>query len=154
MTTYQGLRTDVWSMALPDDWSQKANRADEGSLYFESGDGTKGLYISTWTLGPNDRRSAADVAGAFRANDRRSLDAMHGYRWQILEDGDAEAGGVHAAVTDYFAAAQSYRAVGKILAAPPLVVRASFQDYACGDVEASREYFQPIIDSLQLNKPN
>lgn len=148
---YQGLRTDVWTMALPEDWRERPNHGDQGSLYFESADGTKGLYISTWSLGGHDKRSAAEVAATFRANDRRSLDAMQGYSWQVLLDAEQDDHGEHTTVTDYYAANQSYRAIGKILAAMPLVVRASFQDYACADLEASSSYFQPLVESLRFN---
>jgi hypothetical protein len=150
---YQGLRSEAWTMALPEDWSQRPNHGDQGSLYFESADGTKGLYISTWSLGGQEQRNAADVAAAFRANDRRSLDAMQGYVWQVLADDAHDENGVHIAVADYYAANQRYRAISKILAAPPLVVRASFQDYACGDLAASRRYFQPLVESLRFNTP-
>ena len=55
MTTYQTLRTSTWTMLLPMDWAQ-GDAGHSGSLYFQSADGTKGIYISTWTLAP-DRQS-------------------------------------------------------------------------------------------------
>lgn len=50
------------------------------------------------------------------------------------------------------AAAHTYRIVTKIVARPPLVVRASFHDYLCEDYRISRAYFTPIIDSLNLRE--
>jgi hypothetical protein len=151
MSTYQSLRTGVWEISLPSDWAQK-QAADQGSLYFESADGTKGMYISTWDLG-DDRRSPQQVVQSFKDGDLGALRKMEGYSWVVLSEAHDDAVGACAAVTDYFASARRYRSIGKILAAPPIVVRAAFQDYACVDLDASSRYFEPIIGSLQFATP-
>lgn len=149
MTDYYTIRTDIWTMLLPDDWAERKTN-DGKSLYFESNDGTKGIYIATWNLGDGDRRNAEDIATSFKAADFKSLESMRGYSWQILSETSHGTGQACVAITDCFAAANSYRAIGKILVAPPIAVRASFHDYACGDYEMSRAYFAPIIDSLKF----
>lgn len=151
MTTYYTLRTDTWIMSLPSDWAQRADNGGN-SLYFEAADGTKGLYISTWKLKADDSRAAEEVAKVFRANDLRSLDNMGGYQWRIVNDISDVTQDACIATTDCMADGNNYRVIGKVLAAPPFVVRASFHDYACVDYTASQTYFAPIVDSLCLLK--
>jgi hypothetical protein len=149
MENYNVVRTDNWIMALPSDWEQKQT-ADTSSVYFESSDGTKGLYISTWSLGAEDRRAPEVVARSFKANDMKSLQNMQGYAWKVVAETCDNGENSCVAVTDCLAAENSYRTVGKIIAQPPLVVRASFHDYACADYEVSRGYFADIVSSLRF----
>ena len=53
-------------------------------------------------------------------------------------------------IADHLADANEYRIATEVIARPPLVVRAAFHDYVCGDYAASREYFAPLIQSLNL----
>lgn len=146
---YNVVRTDTWVMVLPSDWEQKQT-SDTSSVYFEAADGTKGLYISTWSLASEDKRAPDDVARSFKANDLKSLYNMPGYRWQVVEESSDSGENSCVAVTDCFAAENSYRTIGKIIAMPPLVVRASFHDYACADYETSRGYFADLVSSLRF----
>lgn len=143
------IRTDIWQMNLPGDWEERKT-ADGKSLYFECKDGTKGMYIATWSLASDDRRTAEEVAGSFKAADLRALDAMDGYAWQIMNQVNRANGPACVAITDCLAAEKCYRSIGKILSAPPIVVKASFHDYACTDYPLSHGYFVPIIDSLRF----
>jgi len=147
MTDFYTIRTDIWLMTLPPDWEERRT-ADGKSLYFECKDGTKGLYIATWSLAEDDTRNAEEVAGSFKTADLKALDAMQGYAWEIVGQVNQGGGQVCVAVTDCLAADKCYRTVGKILAAPPVAVKATFHDYACVDYAVSREYFAPIIDSF------
>lgn len=136
-------------MSLPSDWEQR-KAGDGKSLYFESGDGTKGIYIATWNLGADDTRAAEDVAASLKATDLKALVSMNGYSWKVVSEFSHGAGQACLAVTDCIASEKNYRTVGKILIASPIVVRASFHDYACADYDVSRAYYAPIIDSLQF----
>lgn len=149
MRTYNVVRTDTWMMALPSDWVQK-QAADKVSVYFEAADGTKGLYISTWSLGADDHRTPEEVVHSFKANDWKALQNMQGYQWQVMSEINDVGGSICVNVTDCLADQHGYRAIGKIIAAPPLVVRAAFHDYACGDYEASRSYFADLVSSLRF----
>jgi len=146
------IRTDIWVINLPEDWEERKT-PDGKSLYFECRDGTKGMYIATWSLAADDRRTAEEVAGSFKAADLRALDAMDGYAWQIVAQVNKAKGSACVAITDCLAAEKAYRTVGKILAVPPVVVKATFHDYACIDYRLSQEYFAPVIDSLQFFVP-
>ena len=149
MNAYNTVRTDIWTMSLPGDWVQRAV-SDGKSLYFESGDGTKGIYIATWNLSADDNRTAEDIAASFKAVDLTSLTSMNGYSWKIVAETSHGSGQACVALTDCLAAEKNYRTVGKILVASPIVVRAAFHDYACGDYEVSRAAYAPIIDSLRF----
>jgi hypothetical protein len=76
---------------------------------------------------------------------------MQGYRWQVVGETSDSGENSCIAVTDCLAVENSYRTVGKIIAQPPLVVRASFHDYACSDYEASRNYFADLVSSLRFH---
>jgi hypothetical protein len=143
------ISTDSWQLTLPGDWIA-TNSGEGGEYAFESGDGAKGIHVATWLLGPGALRTASDLARAFRATNLSSLEAMPGYAWQILVDEVVELGPLHIVLSDAWAREQSYRIAGVILTRGPLVVRAAFHDYLCEDMEASRAYFAPIVESLQL----
>ncbi|MGH8809571.1 MAG: hypothetical protein ACREX0_16990 [Noviherbaspirillum sp.] len=150
MTQYKILRTGTWEVSLPADWSQ-GQSSDRRSLYFETADGTKGLYVTTWALGARDDRSAEDVAEAFQAADLMSMKQSAEHSWHLVSRQLQESAQACIAVTDLLASEKYHRTVVKILAAPPLVVTATFHDYACTDYPASRAYFAGIVDSLRLH---
>ena len=49
---FSTIETSDWKIELPDDWIDKSE--DTTRLHFESGDGTKGFYITTYRLKPTD----------------------------------------------------------------------------------------------------
>jgi hypothetical protein len=142
------ISTDAWTLMVPTDWIQ-TDPTDHGSLSYESRDGSKGLYISTWDIGPDSGRPG-DVAESFTAQDKLALLAIEGCTWSVVGEQLSEDDGTAIALLDNLAVASSYRIVTKILARPPLVVRAAFHDYLCEDYTVSSEYFAPIIESLRL----
>jgi len=146
------IRTDTWIISLPSDWLERGT-TEAGALYFESPDGEKAMYISTWNLGEGAHQSSKDVTESFRATDIRTLHSMEGYSWQTVDEGLVQYETSTISVVDSLAPEQSYRIIGKILAAPPVVVRASFHDYVCSDYAASKAYFAPIIESLRFYAP-
>jgi hypothetical protein len=140
------IRTDTWVISLPNDWEEKGT-TEAGALYFESPDGEKAMYISTWNLEGNTELSQ-DVANSFKAIDIESLYKMEGYSWQIVGESIVHHETSTILVVDSLAQEQSYRIVSKILSAPPVVVRATFHDYGCSNYATSKTYFSPIIESL------
>jgi hypothetical protein len=143
------IRTDNWAISLPSDWVEE-EKTESGELYFKSSDGEKAMYIATWNLAKGDHQSPTDVAESFKANDMRTLHNMEGYSWRTIEEKIVRSETSTITVIDNLAREQSYRIVTKILASPPIVVRATFHDYACSDYAASYAYYAPIIESLCL----
>ena len=151
MTQTNVVRGDWWTIALPDRW-KAPETLDNGTIYLDSFDESKGIYVTTWMLGPEEASAgAAPVAESFKNRDVEALQDMEGFDWrQVDERSDrSEAGGAVVQV-DHLAEASQYRIATKVIARPPVVVRAAFHDYLCDDYEASREYFAPIIESLSL----
>jgi hypothetical protein len=140
--------SETWRISLPDDWEQKPS-TEQGTPLFETPDLTKGLYLATWALGPKETRSAKEIARAFCDTNETALAAMDA-KWKKLHEGIGEQGGGPTILTDHFAAANAYRIITKIIARPPVVLRAAFHDYLCEDYRASTTYFTPIVDSLVL----
>lgn len=149
MLNFDTIRTDTWIFSLPSDWIEKGE-TEEGALKFESADGEKALYISTWNLGNTISSSSKEAAESFKATDLGSLRNMDDYSWQTIEEETTNSATATITVVDSLAEAKNYRIVGKILARPPIVVRASFHDYACTNYATSKAYLAPIIDSLHF----
>jgi hypothetical protein len=152
MTDFDTVRTETWMLSLPVDWTEKG-QTESGALYFESPDGSKAMYITTWELGGNDHRSATEVAAAFAHTDKSSLNDMEGYKWRVMSETRSASEGVSEVLVDSLAEQKDYRIVGRILARPPIVVRASFHDYLCKHYEESATYFEEIIRSLCFYEP-
>jgi hypothetical protein len=144
------VTSDAWTVSLPDDWEQKET-TESGSLCFECADGSKGLFVTTWDLGTEVGKPPTEVATAFQRMSAVALDNMDGYTWKVVDERTIASDRTSAIlVSDHVAPANSYRIVTKILARPPLVIRASFHDYLCDDYAASLGYFTPILESLVL----
>lgn len=143
------ISTETWQLSLPADWVAR-NSGEGGEYEFESGDGAKGIHVATWQANGAAPRSPGDLARAFRATTLSSLSAMAGYEWEVLVDEVVDLGPLSIVLTDAWAQEQAYRIAGVTLARPPIVVRASFHDYLCENMEASRAYFAAIVESLQL----
>ena len=141
--------SDTWELSLPGDWVQK-EFTEHGAVCFESLDGSKALYLTTWALADDESRTPTEVAVSFKGTEVRALQDMEGYSWSVRSDRTKDSQTMAVVVTDYLAAANSYRIVTKILVRPPVVVRASFHDYLCDTYDTSREYSSPILDSLGL----
>jgi hypothetical protein len=145
MKTFTG---DTWRIELPDDWQQK-EASEQGVLFFETTDLTKGLYLAAWDLGPAEKRSAPDIARTLSDTGAQALDGTL-VQWEKVGDGAGETAGVATVLTDHFAARNSYRIITKVVARRSIAVRAAFHDYACENYAASTGYFTPIVDSLAL----
>ena len=145
------VRGDSWTMALPDGW-KAPETLDNGTVYIDTIDESKGIFITTWMLAPDDppMRPVA-AAESFRNKDVQALQSMEGYTWRLVDESvDVPESAVAVVFADHLADANEYRIATKVIARPPLVVRAAFHDYVCDDYAASREFFAPLIQSLNL----
>jgi hypothetical protein len=146
------IRTEQWAMELPTDWTE-IGRTDAGEVYFESGDGTKGIYVAACLVEEGTGRTSGEVAQSFRSAGLSSLREMQGYNWELAADEAVTEGDTVIVLTDAIAQAQGYRIACKVVALLPVVVRAAFHDYLCEDLDASQRYFAPMIESLRVNGP-
>lgn len=137
-----------WEIHLPLDWTGKGDTG-AGEQYFESGDGTKGIYIGSWRIPPVEGRTTQQWVESFRNAEQASLLALGTYAWELLVDETVCLGTTAMAWADAWARPQSYRIASKVLLRVPLVVRAAFHDYLCDDLAASQSYFAPLIESLR-----
>ena len=149
MADFDRFTTDNWTVAFPSDWVDKSE--DSETLYFESPQGDKGLYISLWLMSDQELRGPRELGGAFQATEIASF-LPESEDWELLNRsiGDSES-----PVTGYWEGinqVRSYRISGKQLAAGKFVLRATFHDYDCRNRTISAEYFAPMCDSLQLRE--
>ena|SRR5437763_16610235 len=152
MENPRSVSTDTWVISLPGDWVEKES-TEYGALNFESADGAKAMYITTWELPDGEGpRMPKELAESFKNKSVEALHDMEGYSWQLVDDVAGQTGATAVVLVDHLAEANGYRIVTKILARPPVVVRASFHDYLCEDYEISREFFAPVVHSLRLRE--
>ncbi len=76
------ISTEVWRISLPSDWAEKGS--DMTPFYFESPDGSKGVYLSSWQFA-DDALTVEQVAEFFQAVERRGCAAMAGREWTFVE---------------------------------------------------------------------
>ena len=145
------LVRDSWSIALPEGW-KAPETLENGTVYIDSHDESKGIYVTTWMLGPEEApMTPAAAAESFKDQDVQALQNMEGYVWELVDERvEAPDTGVAVVIADHLAEANEYRIATKVIARPPLVVRAAFHDYSCNDYAVSREFFAPLIESLNL----
>jgi hypothetical protein len=145
------VRGDSWTIALPEGW-KAPETLDNGTVYIDSNDESKGIYVATWMLAPEEApMTPVAAAESFKDKDVEALQNMEGYVWRLVDERvDRPDPGVAVVMADHLADANEYRIATKVIARPPLVVRAAFHDYLCNDYAASRDYFAPLIQSLHL----
>lgn len=150
MDEYHSLRTETWQLMIPPDWEEQGED-ENGILYFQSADQSKGFYISVLRLSQSDHKGDPDgVLQTIRAAEMDSFTQMEEYQWTFSEGSIPADGATRSAIVEAHDPAHQYRITAKIIVALPFVVRASFHDYACEDYDASRQYFDPIIGSLEV----
>src|SRR6188768_73169 len=63
------VRGDSWTIALPEGWKAPETLAN-GTVYIDSFDESKGIYVTTWMLAPEDApASPAAAAESFKNKD-------------------------------------------------------------------------------------
>lgn len=140
------IKTPTWTIELPAGWHELKDQ--DSGMHFESADGEQALFIATWTMAPGAARSARALADDFLAYDLRELAAMEGHTWTTLEQG-VDCGAAHCTATvDSVEEEEAYRIISRILTREGQAVRATFHDYACEDLDASRALFAPMLASL------
>jgi len=149
MTDYNTISTEVWAIDLPTDWLQRDCSAEQ-SVYFESGDQTKGAYFSTWCI-REDARSAREILESFRRIDVTNLQNMQNSAWETVGDWTSDNPQLSVVGTDFLDRRANYRIACHLIARLPWVVRSTFHDYDCIDYQASKQFFRPVIESLQIH---
>jgi hypothetical protein len=148
MTSYNTISTETWKVRLPEDWTKRESSID-GSVYFESSDESKGAYFTIWRIA-DDTRSQKEILESFRRVELRSFDEMEGRTWERVDEWTADIPLLTLGV-DCLDREHSYRLVCQLIIRLPWLVRSSFHDYYCEDYDVSKEYFRPIIESLEIH---
>jgi hypothetical protein len=76
---------------------------------------------------------------------------MEGCTWKVIDEWTSEEPPVMTFCADCLDQERCYRIVCYLIGSPPWLVRASFHDYDCSDYEASKRFFEPIIQSIQIH---
>ncbi len=149
MTEFDTISTETWEIRLPSDCSERECSA-EHTVYFESEDHTKGAYFSTWCF-RDDPRSAREILESFRRVELRTLHQMKDSTWRSVDEWSSESPELSVLGEDFLDQQAHYRIVCHLNSRLPWLVRSTFHDYGCTDYEGSKQFFQPIIESLQIH---
>jgi hypothetical protein len=149
ITEYNTISTEVWQIDLPGDWSERECSA-EHTVYFESADGTKGAYFSTWCF-RDDPRSARQILESFRSAELRTLSEMEDSRWESVGEWSSDTSESTVLGEDFLDRRAHYRIACQLIARLPWLVRSTFHDYDCTDYDESKQFFHPIIESMQIH---
>lgn len=141
--TDQEYATSDWRVTLPADWQHR--HTNDGVVYFESADARYGLYVSVWNIGTADR-SPDEVAQEFLAGEQAALDALPEHAWAHA----AHATGPGETLLDSLEQGRRYRVLGRFIARPPRVLRATFHDYDCRDLAESTGLLAPLLEHTAL----
>lgn len=133
-----------WRVHLPASW-RHADTLASGVAYFESADARFGLYMATWDIQQHDL-DADEVVQDFMQSSMQTLDDMPDHRWTHAP----HLTGPGQALVDSLASERTYRVITRLIAQPPLVLRAAFHDYAFESVAASNEALAPLLESVAL----
>ena len=140
-----------WKLVLPMDWTLKPGSG--AALYFESADGSKGLYLTVMKLPALGKAEVPGAAKQLHDMSRRGFEELKDYQYSVLEDDltASESGAV--GILDAYDSQKAYRICTKVVVALPYAVRASFHDYGCDDPTVSRTYIDSIFQSLEVGRP-
>lgn len=142
----------LWRICLPLDWSDGEGSLED-TLYFESQDKSKGLYIGTLSCAGSDK-TLDEVMNRIMRIGLQSMHAMEGSHWEVVQMEKTQSAGAHHWVVDCLDEHSQYRIVTKLIARPPLVISATFHDYLCEDLAASNRQLEAIIASLGFAEPS
>ncbi len=152
MDGYQKISTETWQILIPSEWADP-ERNSSGSLYFESPNESKGVYVTTWNCQPEDYQSQNRKAiDHFRKVELNAFNDMPESSWCVLNDGISEIENRCITIIDCFDEGNCYRIISKIVASLPWVVRLSFHDYFVEDYGISKDFTDPVIESLQIHQ--
>jgi len=149
MPDFDRFTTDNWTVAFPSDWTDKSEGSE--TLYFESPQGDKGLYVSLWLMSDQELRGPRELVQTFQATEIASF-LPKSENWELLNRSISDSESPVIGLWEGINPERSYRVSGKQLAAGKFVLRATFHDYDCSNRAASAESFAPIVDSLQLRE--
>src|SRR5688572_22675399 len=71
----------LWRLALPMDWTSKPGSGT--ALYFESGDGRKGLYLTVMHFPSVGKAEVRGVAKQLHEMSRRALEELKDYQGSV-----------------------------------------------------------------------
>ncbi len=144
------FKFETWDMWLPKDWSDRSEK--DNGVYLESGDQSKGIYfMALYHKGP-DKPNPEKTLQTLIQGGQKGLDAMKGYDWKRPSKAKRIVhGGVIQYSDEFYESAKMYFISTVIFVAPNDTVRITFHDYNCTNLDASRAFFSPVIQSLRIN---
>jgi hypothetical protein len=141
----QTIRTEFWEAQLPAGWVQ-SEREPKEVVYFESPDGTAGVYLSTWRIAGQPLIAAMRDTQAI---EERNLPPTERGRWEVLKSDQLGGSDIEAA-TEYLNRTDRYRIVSRMLGRGDFYVRLTYHDYDCVDPSESAQRSEPVLASLTL----
>lgn len=139
-----------WRVALPLDWAAQPGSGE--ALYFESGDGAKGLYLTALHFPSQGKSEVPGTVKNLLDLSRQGLESLAGYQWAVLEDDISATESRAVGTLDAYDSNKGYRICTKVVVSLPYAVRAAFHDYGCDDPSASLIDSDSIFKSLEVGR--
>lgn len=122
-----------------------------GVIVFGSPDHMKLLTVTSAYFG-HLSRGVEDALAEFRASLYDSILAeRNGCFWTSIEERSFVARLSKVVLIEAYDQPHAHRVVCKLVAAPPWMLQATFHDLQCLNLQASKLYFYPIIESVEIH---
>ncbi len=136
-----------WKVKIPMNW-HPGDAPNKEQWYFESPDGTKGIYISSFDTGTTSELGMVRVLENARDVQQNSFKVMKGYNFQTSSSSIEKMAMKQMFTQDDYDAVNKYRIIEKVIVAPNIEIRVSIHDYWSETASSSDVLLLPILGSF------
>jgi hypothetical protein len=134
---------------MPVDWSEIKNKGIGHSVAYENSDKSKGIFLTSWKLDPQKDIKLHLLKTSQLIKD--TANKMEGYNFSILRENIDSKKKKCTSLIDLFDNVKSYRIVCKSIIYCSIMIKCSFHDYWCTNINESNVFCELIIDLFDVN---
>lgn len=134
-----------WEFEMPEGWQHKPN--ETSNSYFESEDGTSGMYVKSIALS-EPKPTPAHLARYVQDIHFSGFTEGTTNSWEVVEQRMSTEGGLARSALDILDSSANYRVLSLVLATSTEAVQISIHDYWCEDYAASQHAYSSLEASL------
>ena len=147
----QTARIGHWQFLMPEDFEQKDRGS--GANYFESPDGTKGLYVKLIDFG-TPRESPEAVASHVQIIHESSFFNLENSSWRVIDRRTESRGAFIKSALDIYDSSARYRVLSIVMSDKQTAIQITLHDYICEDYASRKELFNAIELSIERSTTN
>jgi len=134
-----------WEFEVPEGWQHKPN--ETSSSYFESEDGTSGLYVKSIALS-EPKPTSVHLARYVQDTHFNGFTEATTNSWEVVDQRLSTEGSLARSALDILDKGANYRVLSLVLATATEAVQISIHDYWCEDYAASQHAYASLEASL------